>query len=151
MLNQLRRSKGLKDKKIQVGRGNGSGKGNSSTKGLKGQNSLSGGGVNRRFEWGQTSLSQRLPKLKGFKRYEKLVDHYHIVNISTLEKSELITSWATIDKQLLLNCRMISHDWLVKILGNGELTKSLHFVNIDKFSDTAKTKITTVGGDIKQL
>ena len=45
-----------------MGRGPGSGKGKTSARGMKGHKSRSGGGVNPRFEGGQTPLHRRLPK-----------------------------------------------------------------------------------------
>ena len=47
-------------------RGNWSWKWTFSWKGCKGQNSRSGGWVPDWFEWGQTPLFRRMPKLKGF-------------------------------------------------------------------------------------
>ena len=49
----------------RVGRGTSSGMGKTSTRGHKGQNARSGGGVRPGFEGGQNPLYRRLPK-RGF-------------------------------------------------------------------------------------
>ena len=54
----------VKDKKIRVGRGIGSGKGKTSGRGVKGQKSRSGVAI-KSFEGGQMPLFRRLPK-RGF-------------------------------------------------------------------------------------
>ena len=61
MLNNLKK---LKQKKIRVGRGIGSGKGKTSGRGVKGQKSRSGVAI-KSFEGGQMPLYRRLPK-RGF-------------------------------------------------------------------------------------
>lgn len=53
----------------RLGRGVGSGKGRTSTRGHNGQKSRSGFNIPNRFEGGQTSLIQRLPKTRGFKSF----------------------------------------------------------------------------------
>lgn len=59
----------------RLGRGTGSGKGKTSGKGMKGQNSRSGGGVRPGFEGGQMPLNRRLPK-RGFTSLFKRVCNY---------------------------------------------------------------------------
>ena len=61
MLNNLKK---IKQKKIIVGRGIGSGKGKTSGRGVKGQKSRSGVAI-KSFEGGQMPLYRRLPK-RGF-------------------------------------------------------------------------------------
>ena len=61
-LSKLRPPKGSRKSKKRVGRGPGSGMGTYSTRGLKGQNARSGGGVREGFEGGQTPLIKRIPK-----------------------------------------------------------------------------------------
>ena len=63
MLNNLKK---IKEKKIRVGRGIGSGKGKTSGRGVKGQKSRSGVAI-KSFEGGQMPLYRRLPK-RGFNR-----------------------------------------------------------------------------------
>ena len=146
-LHALQRSKGYKEKARQLGRGNAS-KGNYSGKGHKGQKSRSGASVRPFFEGGQTSIVQRMPKAKGFKRYYKLVTKYSIVNVSSLDQDKNITKEVT--KAVLKAAGYIKNESeLVKILGNGELSKALTFTGIEKFTSSAKEKIEKAGGNIQ--
>ena len=65
-LHDLRPSEGATKKRKRVGRGTGSGKGKTSTRGTKGQNSRTGGGVRAVFEGGQLPLMKRLPEITRF-------------------------------------------------------------------------------------
>jgi len=146
LLHELKRSKGYKNPKKRLGRGNASGKGNYSTKGLKGQKARSGGAKPIWFEWGQTPLTRRIPKLKGFKRYYKLVTNYQVVNVEDLNQFRAGT---TITKEKLAEAGLIRKATKpVKILGNGELEKKFKFEGIEAFSASAKEKIEKAGGEI---
>ena len=145
-LHQLEKSKWFKDKARRLGRGNAS-KGNYSGKWLKGQKARSGKSVRPFFEWGQTPVVMRMPKAKGFKRADKWIDKYVIINVSTLEKDSAFTT--EVNKVLLKEAGYIrSISDLVKILGNGELNKSLNFTGIEKFTKSAVEKIEKAGGKI---
>ena len=147
LLHEISRSKGYKNPKKRLGRGNASGKGNYSTKGLKGQKARSGGAKPVWFEWGQTPLTRRIPKLKGFKRYYKLVTNYQVVNVGDLEKFDANTE---ITKEVLAEKKLIRKaSEPVKILWNGDLTKSLIFKWIEAFSKSAKEKIEKAWGKIQ--
>ena len=63
-LNEIRDNEGATKKRMRVGRGPGSGKGKTAGRGVKGQNSRSGGGKVG-FEGGQMPLYMRMPK-RGF-------------------------------------------------------------------------------------
>ena len=78
MINNLKK---IKQKKIRVGRGIGSGKGKTSGRGVKGQKSRSGVAI-KSFEGGQMPLYRRLPK-RGFKIYKK--DKTAILNLSKIQ------------------------------------------------------------------
>jgi large subunit ribosomal protein L15 len=142
-LHTLKRSTGIVSKSKRLGRGNGSGKGNYSTKGLKGQKSRSGFSMKPFFEWGQTSIVQRIPKSRGFKRHYKLVKEVVIVNLGHLDADVRIVEGMEISKAVLKDFWYIksvsSH---VKLLGNGEWTKKVTFVDIDAFSKSAQEKLT---------
>ncbi|GHW02741.1 50S ribosomal protein L15 [candidate division SR1 bacterium] len=146
-LHELTRSKGFKAKARRLGRGNAS-KGNYSGKGLKGQKARTGKTIRPFFEGGQTPITMRMPKAKGFKRFYKLVDHYVVINLSSIEKDDRFTTEVT--KEILKANRMLkSTDSLVKILGNGEFTKAITFTGMDKFTASAKEKIEKAGGKIQ--
>jgi len=145
-LHQLEKSKGFKDKARRLGRWNAS-KWNYSGKWLKGQSARSGRSVRPFFEWGQTPVVMRMPKAKWFKRCDKWVDSYTIINVSTLEQDTAFT-W-DVTKAILKEAWYIKNesDW-VKILGNWELKKSLNFTGIEKFTKSAVEKIEKAGGKI---
>ena len=146
LINELTRSKGYKNPKKRLGRWNASWKGNYSTKGLKWQKARSGWWKPIWFEWGQTPLLRRLPKLKWFKRYYKLVTIYQVVNVEDLNNFENNT---VVNKELLAEKGLIRKaNKPVKILWNGELTKSLKIEWIEAFSNSAKEKIEKAGGQI---
>ena len=139
-LHELSPAEGSAKKAWRVGRGAGSGNGKTAGKGHKGQNARSGGGVRPGFEGGQIPLYRKLPK-RGFNN--KFATNYAIVNVDALNVFE---NGTVVDIELLLAKKIIrkSLDGL-KILGNGELTKSLT-VKANIFSATAKEKIEAAGG-----
>ena len=144
-LHELSPAAGSKTAAKRVGRGHGSGWGKTAGKGHKGQNARSGGGVNPGFEGGQTRMSMRIPK-RGFNNIFR--KEYAIVNVSDLEQ---FNSGVTVDAELLKAAGLVknSKDG-IKVLGNGELTKSLT-VKADKFSDAAKEKIEKAGGKVEVM
>jgi large subunit ribosomal protein L15 len=147
---ELTRSKGLTDKANRKGRGNAS-KGNTSGKGHKGQKARSGYSRPPGFEGGQTPLVMKLPKARGFKRYFKLLKHVTPINLQRLQEDDRIIDKATVDKKLLNELGYIKDmAGLVKILGNGDITKALNFEEIEQFSASAKAKIEKAGGSVPQ-
>lgn len=142
-LHELKPNKGATKSKRRVGRGNGSGLGTYSGRGCKGQNSRTGGGVRAGFEGGQTPLTLRMPKLKGFKSPNKI--SYQVVNLTKLNQFEDGTE---INANFLLEKGLVSKKGLpIKILGTGEIKKKLTF-NVTKVSKTAKEKIEKAGGSV---
>ena len=139
-LHNLKKSTGLNKKAKRLGRWNASGKWNYSWKWHKWQKARSWA-PRPGFEWGQTSLLQRRPKSRWFKRYYKLVDEYVVLNVSDLQNDKRIEKW-TVNKQILKDFGYIKKLSLnVKILWNWEFTKSLDFEWIECFSKTAIEKI----------
>ena len=125
----------------RIGRGHGSGHGKTAGKGHKGQWARSGGGVRPGFEGGQTALARRMPK-RGFNNI--FATEYATVNVSDLEAR--FESGAVIDEAALVESCLVKKvlDG-VKVLGNGELTKSFT-VKAAKFTATASEKIEKAGG-----
>lgn len=150
LLNDLQNWVSYSTKKSKrIGRWNWSWKGNYSTRGHKWQKARSGYSKRPWFEWGQTSLNMRLPKLRWFKRYYKLVDNYEVLNVSVFEKSPLVNDWDTINKEKLNLLWLISSEnSLVKVLWSWEINKKLNFSWIDSFSASAKTKVEKAGWKI---
>ncbi len=140
-IHQLKRSKWLTDKANRKGRWNGS-KWNYSGKWHKWQKARSGHSMKPFFEWWQTSIVQRIPKAKWFKRYYKLVTEYSVINLSKLEADVRILDGMEITKELLKDLWYIKNEsLLVKILWDWDLTKKITFANIEKFSKSAEEKI----------
>jgi len=147
MLHELKKSPWRTKSGKKLGRGNSSGAGNYSGKGLKGQKSRSGGWVPAWFEWGQTPLYRRLPKLRWFKRHFKLLEHHEPVNVGLLESDDRVKSGDTITKELLAQNGYIRKTTSgVKILGNGDLSKKLSFEGIDAISASALAKVEKAWG-----
>jgi large subunit ribosomal protein L15 len=144
-LNNLRPSIGSTKNRKRIGRGTGSGHGKTATKGHKGQKARSGGSIKAGFEGGQMPLQRRLPK-RGFTPLDRVV--YSLVNISQLDIYE---SGSVIDVMSLVSNGLIkSNRFAVKILGNGDITKSLK-VSANKFSQSAKDKIIAAGGSVEEI
>ena len=130
--------KGSKKAPKRIGRGHGSGK--TAGKGHKGQNARSGGGVRPGFEGGQMPLQRRIPK-RGFNNIfaKKVIS----INVGELEK---FGENSVIDAGELMNMGLIKRNFdKIKILGDGNLTKSLT-VKANMFSKSAIEKIQAVGG-----
>jgi large subunit ribosomal protein L15 len=144
-LNNLRPSIGSTKNRKRIGRGTGSGHGKTATKGHKGQKARSGGSIKAGFEGGQMPLQRRLPK-RGFTPLDRVV--YSLVNISQLDVFE---AGSTIDVAALISKGLIKSDrFAVKVLGNGDITKSLK-VTACKFSQSAKEKIVAAGGTVEEI
>ena len=139
-LQDLQPALGSTKKAYRKGRGAGSGNGKTAGRGHKGQWARSGGGVRPGFEGGQMPLARRLPK-RGF--HNIFGTTYAPVNVSALERFDNGTEVTT---ELLLETGVISKALDgVKILGSGELTKSLTG-KAAAFSASAKEKIEKAGG-----
>jgi large subunit ribosomal protein L15 len=144
-LNNLRPSIGSTKNRKRIGRGTGSGHGKTATKGHKGQKARSGGSIKAGFEGGQMPLQRRLPK-RGFTPLDRVV--FSLVNISQLDVYE---SGSVVDASSLVSKGLIKSDrFAVKILGNGDITKSLK-ISANKFSQSAKDKIIAAGGSVEEI
>ena len=124
----------------RVGRGPGSGYGGTSTRGHKGAKSRSGYKRKIGFEGGQMPLYRKLPH-RGFNNF-KFTTEYAVVNVGALE--DLGLEEITRDSLVIAGLVRAS-DALVKVLGNGKLTKKV-VVKADKFSKSAVEKIEAAGG-----
>lgn len=145
-LSDLKAPKGANKKRKRVGRGPGSGWGKTSGKGHKGQNARSGGRVHPRFEGGQTPLARRLPKV-GFTN----VHAKSVVTVNVRDLERVFESGDTVDSASLRSKGLVKGSFdHIKILGEGELTKSLS-VSVDRFSSTARQKIESAGGTAKDV
>ena len=127
----------------RVGRGEGSGGGKTAGRGTKGTRAR--GNVHLFFEGGQMPLARRVPKLKGFRPPNRKV--YGAVNIVDLEQLE----GDDIGPDDLRSAGLVKkRDKLVKVLGDGELTRALT-VKAHAFSAVARAKIEGAGGSAEIL
>ena len=139
----------------RVGRGPGSGKGRYSGRGIKGQKSRSGShSMPAGFEGGQTPIDMRLGKLRGNTSADAMPigpfrTYSQPVNVGDLEQRFEAGADVTLEAlQAAGLVRKLSVD--VKVLGGGELTKSL-FVTAHALSKTAVEKIEAAGGTVNRL
>ncbi|MEK6265773.1 MAG: 50S ribosomal protein L15 [Clostridium sp.] len=144
-LHELRPAIGSKKAPKRIGRGTGSGWGKTAGRGQDGQNSRSGGGTRPGFEGGQMPLYRRLPK-RGFTNI--FAKEYACINVDRLN---IFENGTEITPELLIERRVIKklHNG-VKILGNGNLEKSLT-VSASKFSKAAAEKIEAAGGKVEVI
>lgn len=146
-LTNLKPTSGSRKTSKRLGRGNASGKGTTCGRGANGQNSRSGGGVPAWFEWGQTPLFRRMPKLKGFSNavFKK---EYNLVNLTDLAKlaDKGITE---INREVLLENGIIRNKTApIKILGKGEISAKVSVV-AEKASASAQEAVTKAWGKIE--
>lgn len=145
MLNQLKPVEGARHTRKRKGQGVGSGLGKTASRGQKGQNSRSGGGVRPGFEGGQIPLFQRLPK-RGFKNVNR--KEYAVVNVSDLNVFE---NGAEVTIETLIKAGLVNKTYDgVKVLGNGTLEKKLT-VKASKFSASAEVAIKNAGGTVEVI
>ncbi len=146
-LNTIRPAVGAVTSKTRIGRGPGSGKGGTSTRGHKGAKSRSGYSRKIGFEGGQMPLQRRLPKF-GFKNINRV--EYKAINIGDLEALAEARNLEKIGIEELRAAGVISRKHLVKVLGNGKITRALA-VEANAFSKSAEKAIVEAGGSISKI
>lgn len=142
----LRPPAGAKKARRRRGRGDSSGYGSFAGRGMKGQNSRSGGGVRPGFEGGQLPLSKKLPFIRGFTNIFRV--EYSVVNVEALsafEANSEVTPEVLNDTGVLRNLNKP-----VKILGRGDLDIPLA-VTAHKFSASARQKVEAAGGSAREI
>ena len=134
------------EKRNRVGRGIGSGNGKTSGRGHKGRGARSGASRRAGYEGGQMPIYRRVPK-RGFTNARFRRD-YTIINVDKLNAFE---DGDTVDLQAILDKGLASMNTkLLKILGNGELTKKVT-IRAQKFSSSAVKKIEGAGATMVLL
>jgi large subunit ribosomal protein L15 len=141
-LHDLTPAKGSKKDKKRVGRGPGSGLGKTAGRGHKGQRSRSGYSRRPGFEGGQMPLVRRLPK-RGFTNIFR--KEYAVVNLADLAELE-----GEITPELLAETGRVRRGRMVKVLGDGEITRALT-VKAHAFSASAREKIEAAGGTVEEI
>lgn len=129
-------------KSRRVGRGTGSGRGKTCGRGHKGQKARAGWSSPPAFQGGTMPLVRRVPK-RGFNN--RFAPAVATVNVGDLEQAfeagDEVTPESLREKSLAKR----RYD-LLKILGDGELTKKLK-VSAHRFSKSALEKIEKAGGE----
>ncbi len=146
MEHQLTPPKGARRAKKRIGRGNAAGGGTYAGRGLKGQKSRSGFGLIPGFEGGQLRLIKGLPMTRGFNN--KFKTHYSLIKLEDLDQ---FAAGERIDPDLLQARGLLRNQRNpIKILGNGEVSKSLT-VAAHKFTQSAREKLEAAGGTVEEI
>jgi large subunit ribosomal protein L15 len=125
----------------RIARGIGGKGGKTAGRGTKGQGARDT--IKPGFEGGQTPLHRRTPKAKGFKNPFRV--EYHVVNLDTLEAFD---AGSEVSPATLRARGLVAKQGLVKVLGRGEVSKSLT-VKAHAFSASAKQAIEAAGGSVE--
>ena len=141
-VHDLKPAPGSRRAKRRVGRGIGGKGGKTAGRGTKGQGARDN--VKPGFEGGQLPLTQRIPKLKGFKNPFRV--EYNVINLDTLEEFE----GDTVSPETLRAAGLVHKHGLVKVLGRGELNRRLQ-VSAHAFSRSAVAAIERAGGTTQVL
>ena len=146
-LDNLSPAKGSVRNRKRIGRGNATGQGRTAGKGHNGYKSRSGAPNRFHFEGGQTPMARRIPKRglgTGKFNHMQTKDLVQTVNLDVLESLVI----DKIDINILVERGIIKKaNNPVKILGRGEITKSIE-VSADMFSKSAIEKIEKAGGKV---
>ena len=133
-------------KRKRLGRGTGSGLGKTSGRGHKGQRSRAGHSQHPTFQGGAMPMIRRIGK-RGFNN--KFALKVGEVNVADLEAN--FDAGAEVTPETLKGRALANYRYdVLKVLGNGEITKSLT-VSAHRFSASAKEKIEKAGGKCIEL
>ncbi len=141
-VHELRPAAGSTRARRRVGRGIAGKGGKTAGRGTKGAGAR--GNPKPGFEGGQLPLTQRIPKLKGFKNPFRV--EYTVVNLAALER----LGSAEVNPEVLRQAGLVHKRGLIKVLGVGELTRSMS-VSAHAFSASAVSAIEAVGGSVNVL
>lgn len=146
ILSRLRPPEGAVRRKKRVGRGIGSGVGKTAGRGQKGQKARKPGNFHKKgFEGGQMPLVRRLPKRGFVNLFSTRVAEVNVRDLSRFEEG------AMVDTEALASAGLVKGGFeVVKILGNGELSKKLT-VRAHRFSKGAREKIEQAGGRVEVI
>jgi large subunit ribosomal protein L15 len=148
-LHSLKPAPGSRRPRKRVGRGEGSGTGKTAGRGQKGYGSRSGAKDRARFEGGQNPIHMRMRKLRGPNKkmsmpFEPFRTHTQAVNLDDLDAR--FDAGAAVTLEAMKGKGLATRrDIPVKVLGRGELSKSLT-VHAHGFSATARERIEAAGG-----
>jgi large subunit ribosomal protein L15 len=141
-VHDLKPAEGATRPRRRVGRGIAGKGGKTAGRGMKGQKARDT--VKPGFEGGQLPLTQRVPKLKGFKNPFRV--EYNVVNLDALERLGEVV----ITPDSLRAAGLVHKHGLVKILGRGQLSRRVS-VDAHAVSRSAERAITEAGGTVTIL
>ena len=141
-VHDLKPAPGSRAARRRAGRGIGGKGGKTAGRGTKGQRAR--GTVPVGFEGGQMPLQRRLPKLRGFNNPFRVA--YQPINLDVIEASGL----DEVTPETLYARGLVSKGALVKVLGRGELTRSVT-VRAHAFSASAGEALEAVGATVEIL
>ncbi len=164
-LHDLKPAPGSRKERTRVGRGISAGKGKTAGRGPKGQKARAGGSIPAWFEGGQTPLQIRVPKLRGFKRRDRV--EYQVVNVGRISDYAAAGRFGvetgadaspnsaggpvTVNVEVLRRAGLVGSERRpVKVLGSGDVTEKL-FVATDAITRSARQKIKAAGGFVQVL
>jgi large subunit ribosomal protein L15 len=140
-LHEIQPPPGSHHARKRVGRGPGSGHGKTSTRGQKGQGARTSVNLPKTFEGGQTRLTMRIPKLRGF--HNKWRKRFAVLNLTRLNRFD---DGAEVLPESLLEAGIIKDVGAgIKVLGTGDLNRRLT-IHAHRFSVEARRKIEAAGG-----
>jgi large subunit ribosomal protein L15 len=142
-LHDLKPAPGSNQARKRVARGVGGRRGKTAGTGTKGQGTRDT--IKPGFEGGQTPLTRRTPKGKGFKNPFRV--EYTVINLDGLED---FPAGAMVTPDTLRARGLVHKHGLVKVLGRGEITKPLT-VRVHAFSKSAAEAIQAAGGTVEAL
>ncbi|MDA1051219.1 MAG: 50S ribosomal protein L15 [Planctomycetota bacterium] len=145
-LNDVHRGITKFKKRKRLGRGPGSGHGKTAGRGHKGQRSNRGYSALPVFEGGSTPIVRRIPK-RGFNN--KFALNVAVVNVGDLDSAFNAGDEVTLQLLREKDLAKVRYD-ILKILGDGELTKKLKVCG-HRFSASAREKIENAGGEVVVL
>ena len=137
----LKPSPGSTKQKLRKGRGESGKRGKTAGRGTKGTGARKT--VPAYFEGGQIPLYRRIPKVRGIGNAAKM--SYVVVNVSELEEKNLE---GEVTPDILREMGLTRKKGLVKILGDGEITKKID-LKIHAISEVANSKIDSAGGTVE--
>ncbi|HLH69290.1 MAG TPA: 50S ribosomal protein L15 [Candidatus Dormibacteraeota bacterium] len=141
-VHDLQPAPGAARSRRRVGRGIAGKGGKTAGRGTKGQGARDN--VKPGFEGGQLPLTQRIPKLKGFKNPFRV--EYNVVNLDTLERFD----GDAVTPEALRGRGLVHKHGLLKVLGGGSLTRRVD-VSAHAFSRSAVEAIERAGGTVTVL
>ena len=146
-LNELSPMPGSHKGRMRVGRGGGSGKGKTAGRGVKGQTSRTGHGMNQ-FEGGQMPIHMRMPK-RGFNNpFAKKLVEVNLWRLAQAIDAGKLDAKQPVDADALQKAGVIrrARDG-VRLLGQGELKTKLD-IRCHSATASARKAIEAAGGKL---